>query len=99
MCFWVAVDVLGLPVDVKSLHPVADDFSTSVLDHRKRIVEKVELAQNLVREFENIQRSQQEINWKNTTIVMRVNLFLKLTTCLGLQTKNEEGPIKETPVL
>ena len=39
-----------LPVDVKFLPPAADDLSTSVLDHRKRIVEKVELAQNLARE-------------------------------------------------
>ena len=48
-----------LPVDAKSLPPAADDLSTSVLDHRKRVVEKVELAQNLARE--NIQRSQQKI--------------------------------------
>ena len=33
-----------LPVDVKFLPPAADDLSTSVLDHRKRIIEKVELA-------------------------------------------------------
>ena len=37
----------------------ADYLSASVLDHRKRIVEKVELAQNLARE--NIQRSQQKM--------------------------------------
>ena len=48
-----------LPVDVKFLPPAADDLSTSVLNHRKRIVEKVELAQNLARE--NIQRSQQKM--------------------------------------
>ena len=48
-----------LPVDVKFLPPAADDLSTSVLDHRKRIVEKVELAQNLARE--NIQRSPQKM--------------------------------------
>ena len=48
-----------LPVDVKFLPPAADDLSTSVLDHRKRIVEKVELAQNLARE--NIQLSQQKM--------------------------------------
>ena len=48
-----------LPVDVKFLPPSADDLSTSVLDHRKGIVEKVELGQNLARE--NIQRSQQKI--------------------------------------
>ena len=35
-----------LPVDVKFLPPAACDLATSVLDHRKRIVEKVELAQN-----------------------------------------------------
>ena len=45
-----------LPVDVKFLPPATDDISTSVLDHRKRIVENVELAQNLARE--NIQCSQ-----------------------------------------
>ena len=48
-----------LPVDVKFLPPAANDLSTSVLDHPKRIVEKVELAQNLARE--NIQRSQQKM--------------------------------------
>ncbi|XP_015762141.1 PREDICTED: uncharacterized protein LOC107341253 [Acropora digitifera] len=48
-----------LPLDVELLPPAADDLSTSVLDHRKRIVEKVELAQNLARE--NIQRSQQKM--------------------------------------
>ena len=48
-----------LPVDVKFLSPAADDLSTSVLDHRKRIIEKVELAQNLAPE--NIQRSQQKM--------------------------------------
>ena len=39
-----------LPIDVKYLPPAADDLSTSVLDYRKRVVEKVELAQNLARE-------------------------------------------------
>ena len=48
-----------LPVDVKFLPPAADELSTSVLDHRKRIVEKVELARNVARE--NIQRSQQKM--------------------------------------
>ena len=48
-----------LPVAVKFLLPAADDLSTSVLDHRKCIVEKVELAQNLSRE--NIQRSQKKM--------------------------------------
>ena len=48
-----------LPIDVKYLPPAADDLSTSVLDYRKRIVEKVELAQNLARE--NLQRAQQKI--------------------------------------
>ena len=48
-----------LPVDVQFLPPAADDLSTSVLDHRKRVVKKVELAQNLARE--NIQRSQQKM--------------------------------------
>ena len=48
-----------LPVDVKSLPPASDDLSTSVLDHRKRVVEKVELAQNLARE--NIQLSHQKM--------------------------------------
>ena len=45
-----------LNVDVKFLPPAADDLSTSVLDYRKRIVEKVQLAQNLARE--NTQCSQ-----------------------------------------
>ena len=48
-----------LPIDVKYLPPVADDLSTSVLDYRKRFVEKVELTQNLARE--NLQRAQQRM--------------------------------------
>ena len=48
-----------LPVDVKFLPPAADNLSTSVLDHQKCIVEKVELAKNLARE--NLQRSQQKM--------------------------------------
>ena len=48
-----------LSVKVKFFPPAADDLSTSVLDHRKRIVDKVEMAQNLARE--SIQRSQQKI--------------------------------------
>ena len=39
-----------MPSDVKYLPPVAGDLGTSVLDYRKRVVEKVELAQNLARE-------------------------------------------------
>ena len=49
-----------LPIDVKYLPPAADDLSTSVLAYRKRVVEKVELAQNLARE--NLQRAQQKMN-------------------------------------
>ena len=48
-----------LPVDLKFLPPAADVLPNSVLDHRKRVVQKVELAQNLARE--NIQRSQQKM--------------------------------------
>ena len=48
-----------LPVDAKILPPAADDLSTSVLNHRKRIVEKAEFAQNFA--GENMQRSQQKI--------------------------------------
>ena len=48
-----------LPIDVKYLPPAADDLSTSVLDYRKRVVEKVELAQNLA--SENLQRAQQKM--------------------------------------
>ena len=48
-----------LPIDVKYLARVADDWGTSVLDHRKRVVEKVELAQNLARE--NLQPAQQKM--------------------------------------
>ena len=48
-----------LPIDVKYLRPAADDLSTSVLDYRKRVVEKVELAQNLARE--NLQHAQQKM--------------------------------------
>ena len=39
--------------------PAADELSTSVLDYRKRVVEKVELAQNLARE--HLQRAQQKM--------------------------------------
>ena len=49
-----------MPSDVKYLPPVAADLGTSVLDYRKRVVEKVELAQNLARE--NLQRAQQKMN-------------------------------------
>ena len=48
-----------LPIDLKYLPAAADDLSTSVLDYRKRVVEKVELAQNLARE--NLQRVQQKM--------------------------------------
>ena len=48
-----------MPSDVKYLPPVAGDLGTSVLDYRKRVVEKVELAQNLARE--NLQRAQQKM--------------------------------------
>ena len=48
-----------LPFDVKFLSPAAGDLSFSILDHRKSIVEKEELAKNLARE--NIQRSQQKM--------------------------------------
>ena len=48
-----------LPIDVKYLPLAADDLSTSVLDYRKRVVEKVELAQNLARE--NLRRAQQKM--------------------------------------
>ena len=48
-----------LPVDVKYLPPVDDNITASVLEHRKRVVEKVELAQNLARE--DLQRAQQKM--------------------------------------
>ena len=48
-----------MPSDVKYFPPVAGDLGTSVLDYRKRVVEKVELAQNLARE--NLQRAQQKM--------------------------------------
>ena len=47
-----------LPIGVKYLPPATDDLSISVIDYRKRVVEKVELAQNLARE--NLQRAQQK---------------------------------------
>ena len=47
-----------LPIKVKYLPPESDDLST-ILDYRKRVVEKVELAQNLARE--NLQRAQQKM--------------------------------------
>ena len=48
-----------LPIDVKLLPLGADDATSSVFKHRKRVVEKVELAQNVARE--NLQRSQQKM--------------------------------------
>ena len=48
-----------LTVGVKYLAPVADDVTASVFEHRKGIVEKVELAQNLAREI--LQCAQQKM--------------------------------------
>ncbi len=48
-----------LPIDVKLLPDVSEDLSKSVIEHRKRVVEKVELAQSIAKE--NIQRSQQKM--------------------------------------
>jgi len=48
-----------LSIDVKYLPPAAVDLSTSALEYRKRIVKKVELAQNLA--TENLQRAQQKM--------------------------------------
>ena len=81
-----------LPVDVKFLPPAADDLSTSVLDHRKRVVEKVELARNLA--CENIQCSQQKIKEYYDRNASQPT-FRNRATCLGLHTKNEEGPLKK----
>ena len=39
--------------------PAADELSTSVLDYRKCVVQRLELAQNLARE--NLQRAQQKM--------------------------------------
>ena len=46
-----------LPMDVQLLPPV--DLSSSILEHRKRIVQNIEMAQRLARE--NIQRAQQRM--------------------------------------
>ena len=48
-----------MPVDVKYIPPVDDDITVSVFEHRKRVVEKVELAQNLA--TQNLQRAQQKM--------------------------------------
>ena len=48
-----------LPIDVKYLPEMSDDGTTSVSEYRKRIVEKVELAQNLARD--NLHRSKQKM--------------------------------------
>ena len=48
-----------LPIDVKYLCLDSDNMSSSVLEHRRRVVEKVEMAQNLARE--NLQRAQQKM--------------------------------------
>ena len=70
-----------LPKDVKYLPPVADDLGTSVLDYRKRVVEKVALAQNLARE--NLQRAQQKM--KDYYDQKIKEPFLKLVNVLSLQ--------------
>ena len=44
-----------LPIDIKYLPEMSDDVTTSVSEYRKRIVEKVELAQTLARD--NLHRS------------------------------------------
>ncbi len=38
-----------LPLDVKLLHSVSEDATSSVFEYRKRIVEKLELAQNIAK--------------------------------------------------
>ena len=48
-----------LPTDVKYLRLDSDNMSSTVLEYRKRVVEKLEMAQNLTRE--NLQRSQQKM--------------------------------------
>lgn len=48
-----------LPLDVKLLSPADENLTTSALEYRKRIIENVELAQNLARE--NLQRAQQNM--------------------------------------
>ena len=48
-----------LPIDVKYLPPEPDDLGTSVVEHRKRVIGKVELAQNLSKE--NLQCAQQKM--------------------------------------
>ena len=48
-----------LPVNVKLFPKEFKDLSSVVLEHRKRIVEKIELAQNIAKE--NIQQAQQKM--------------------------------------
>ena len=48
-----------LPIDVKLLPDEFVDLTRSVIKHRKRIVEKVELVQNIAKE--NLQRYQQKM--------------------------------------
>ena len=48
-----------LPIETKYLPEVSDDVTTSVSEYRKRIVEKVELAQKLAKE--NLHRSKQKM--------------------------------------
>ena len=48
-----------LPIDVELLNPAAADATTSVFEYCKRVVEKVQLAQNIARK--NLQRSQQKM--------------------------------------
>ena len=48
-----------LPLDVKLLPSLSEDAPCSVFEYRKRLVEKLELAQNMARE--NLQRAQQKM--------------------------------------
>ena len=85
---------LRLPVEVKHFPSAADKLSTSVWDHRKLIVDKVELGQNLARE--NIKRSQQKM--KEYYDRNASQPFFEIGQQVWVYTKNKEGPIKETPV-
>ena len=76
-----------LPIDVKYLPPVAGDLGTSVLDYRKRVVDKVKLAQNLARE--NLRAQQKMKDCYDQKIKEPVfEVGQRVLVSLGLYSKN-----------
>ena len=85
-----------LPVDFIFLPPAADDLSTSGLDHQKRIVENVELTQNLARE--NIQCSQQKMKEYYDRNSSQPLFEIGQRVWVNYTPKDKGGSIRETVV-